>query len=113
MAGRAPQRIVAVQSLSIGQVGDTATQRALEATSDAVQRLQATRSRVVKIVDLLIGTNVVRHGLGRAAQGFAVTKTFATIAYGDAINTDNPNPELEIWIDVVGSDQLGARVEIW
>lgn len=113
MAGRRAVRPTSMVLLSTDAVADTTTQRALEATSDAVQRLQSAPRREVVTSDLVIGTNVLRHGLGRAVVGYTLTPTFATIAFGHALNTDNPNPSRELWIDVVGSDQDGARVELW
>lgn len=113
MAGRRPVRPRVVSGLIAVQVDDEATQRALDAQATAIQKLQATRERVVVRTNLLIGTNRVRHGLGRPAVGYAITPTFATIAFGHAINIDNPRPELEVWIDVVGSDQTDARLEVW
>ena len=113
MAGRRPQRHRTVSSLSIAQVDDEATQRALDQVTAALQKLQASRDRDVKTVDLIVGQNRVRHGLGRTAMGYTITPTFLTIAWAHAIDVENPHPELEVWIDVVGSDQPGARVEIW
>jgi hypothetical protein len=105
MPGRAVRRPRSVAALG--------SDDALELTVTAVQKLQAERQRDHKVVDLLIGRNRVRHGLGRPAVGYTITPTFLTIAFGHAISTENPRPELEVWIDVVGSDQFKARVEIW
>lgn len=113
MAGRAAQRPRAVQSLSVATVDDPATQRALEQTTEAVQRLQATRSRDVRTLDLAVGRNVVRHSLGRTATGYTLTPTVADATFAHALDANNPNPELEIWIDVIGVAQPDARVEVW
>lgn len=113
MAGRAAKRPQVVAALSVAGVEDKATQRAIEQTQDAVQKLQATRQRDVKVVNLVVGRNRVRHGLGRPVIGYTITPTFCTIAFGHAIVVENPHPELEVWIDVVGSDQDLARVEVF
>lgn len=113
MAGRAVTRPRAVKSLSIDSVDDPATSRALDSVVDAIRVLQAQRERDVKVVNLLIGTNKISHGLGRAVVGYSITPTFVTCAFGHAINRTNPRPELEVWIDVVGSDQFKAPVELF
>lgn len=113
MAGRRAERPRFVSSLGIPAVQDQATQRAFDAVGAAVQRLQAERDRDAVTTDLVIGTNRVRHGLARPAVGFTVTRTAVSAAYADAINLENPHPELEVWIDVIGADQPGARVEVW
>lgn len=113
MAGRKPERPRSVSSLGTVGVDDPATQRALDAVTAAVVKLQASRERDQVTVDLIIGTNRVRHGLGRPAVGYTVTPTFLTIAFGHALAEGNSHPDREIWIDVVGSDQFGAKVEIW
>lgn len=113
MAGRraiAPP-LVAVTSLTT--VEDPATQRALDQVQTGLQRLQATRSRVVLTADLAIGTNVIRHGLGRAVVGYTLTPTVADAGFAHAIDLANTNPELEVWITVVGAAQPGARIEAW
>ena len=113
MAGRVAQRPKPAPVLSLAGVDDPATARALQQTHTAVQALQAQRSRDFKVVNLVVGTNRVRHGLGRPVLGYTITPTFCTIAFGHALNLENPHPELEVWIDVVGSDQDQARVEVF
>lgn len=113
MAGRRPQAVRSVAALEIVQVSDDSTARALAQVGDAIKKLQRSRERDSVVVDLLVGTNRVRHGLGRPAIGYTITPTYLTIAFGHAINETNPKPELEVWIDVVGSDQPSARVEVW
>lgn len=113
MAGRRPLRPRGVSSLAIAAVDDEATNRALDQVGTAIQKLQTDRNRAVVVTDLLVGTNKVRHGLGRPVAGYTVTPTYLTIAFGHAINQTNPRPDLEVWIDVVGSDQLKTSVEIW
>lgn len=113
MAGRVPERPRSVSALSVADVDDVATKRALVAINDAVVKLQANRERATATTDLIIGTNVIRHGLGRPVVGYTLTATTAAAAFAHAIDTTNPNPALELWVTVIGSAQLGARVEIW
>jgi hypothetical protein len=114
MAGRRPIRLRSVSVLSTIQVEDEATQRALEATAAAVQSLQASRSRDAIIVDLVVGTNKVRHGLGRAVTGYTLTPTVLDATFAHAlVAAGNQRPELEIWIGVIGAAQPNARVEVW
>jgi hypothetical protein len=113
MAGRRVQPPAEVRAIAFGAVDDMATNRALGKFSDAVQALQAAALRVVVTQDLAIGTNVVRHGLGRAARGYTLVATVADAAFAHAIDDSNPSPDLEVWISVVGAAQPGARVEVW
>lgn len=113
MAGRRviPQRTVS--ALSVPTPNDPVVGHAVLQLEQAVNKLQATRERVVVVADLLIGRNIVRHGLGRPCRGYTITSTFCTIAFGHALALENKHPEREIWIDIVGSDQIGARVEVF
>jgi hypothetical protein len=113
MAGRRPQRPGAVDSLSIPPTGNTPTDRAFKRVEQAVQKVQAVASRAVVLMDLAIGRNVIRHGLGRSPLGYTLTPTVASAAFAHAIAADNPNAELELWIDVIGAAQPGARLEVW
>lgn len=113
MAGRVPQVPRSVPGLVLPQVGDEPTARALQSLQDAIQLLQTARQRVGLTADLVIGTNVVRHGLGRAALGYSLTPTVASAAFAHALDTTNPSPELEVWITVIGAAQPGARLEIF
>jgi hypothetical protein len=113
MAGRrsAPPR--ASQSLSIPPVEDQQTMRALTAVGQAVTTLQEARSRDVVTVDLEIGSNHVRHSLGRDVVGYSLTPTVASAAFAHAIDTTNSRPDREVWIDVIGAAQPGARIEVF
>lgn len=113
MAGRRPQQTRSVSSLTTAAVQDEATQRVLDQITAAIQKLQTGRSRDVKLVDLVVGRNVVRHGLGRDVVGYTLTVTAADATFAHAIDTTNTNPELEVWITVVGVAQPGARVEVF
>ena len=113
MAGRPISRLRATQSLSVQGVEDEATQRALDQVQGAVQTLQARRERVAIVADLIVGTNVLRHGLGRAVVGYTLTPTVADATFAHAIDLTNTNPGSELWITVIGVAQPGARVEAW
>lgn len=114
MAGRALQRPAVVPALSVAAAGDPATQRALDQIADAVQRLQAQRSRaVIEDIDLAVGTNVIRHGLGRPVLGYTLVATVANAGFAHALDVTNPRPDLELWITIIGVAQSGARIEVW
>ena len=113
MAGRAAQRPAPRRTMGAVQVDDPQVARALDEVTGAVQKLEATRSRVVVAQDLAIGLNKVRHGLGRAAAGYTLVATVADAAFAHAIDDTNPRPELEVWINVSGAAQPRARVEVW
>lgn len=113
MSGRAAQRPRPVPSLSIPSVDDEATQRAFDALASSVQQLQTARRREVILFDLVVGTNKVRHGLGRAAAGYTIVPTTADATFAHAVDSTNPHPEREIWVTVVGVAQPSAVLEVW
>jgi hypothetical protein len=104
--------VAAVPSVT---VDDPTTQRALDRLRSQVERVALSRrERDLVTVDLVVGTNRVRHGLGRPYGGFTVMPTVANAAYAAAeSSTANPRPDLEVWIDVLGSEQPNAKVEIY
>jgi hypothetical protein len=102
-----------VAVLSVANVEDKPTQRALEQTKDAVQALQSVRKRDVVMVDLVVGTNIIRHGLGRDVTGYTLVPTVADATFAHALDETNPNPQREVWILVVGVAQPRARLEVW
>lgn len=113
MAARRPAALRSVPRAPVVKVDDPKIDRALSGLRDAVHEIQEQRSRDVVQVDLVIGTNKVRHGLGREVVGYSVTPTVASSAFAHAIDRTNPRPTLEVWIDVVGTAQPGAGVEVW
>jgi len=113
MAGRRPNTLRSVPQILAPSVEDPETARAFDTVSDAVRELQTKRQRDTISTNLVIGANKVRHGLGRACAGYTVTCSVATIAFAHALNTTNPRPDLEVWIDVVGSDMPDALVEVF
>lgn len=111
MAGRVPTPPRATLGVSPIEVDDPQVKRALDAIRSTVESLLTTRTRVVVEFDLVVGTNKVRHGLGRAVAGYTITPTVADATFAHCLNRNNPRPELEVWIDVVGVAQPGAIVE--
>lgn len=113
MAGR---RVIAPRStaaLQMPSVDDENTQRALDKLAVVVAESRA-RSRVaLEGVNLVVGTNRITHGLGRRVVGAHVTPSVASAAFGYALDTTNPRPDLEVWIAVVGTDQPRCVVEVW
>ncbi len=113
MAGR---KAVPGRGITLAQppsVKDTETQRAIDTLTTAVQNIQTQRNRDLVVADLVVGTNKIVHGLGRPCEGYSLTPKVANLAFGHALNTSNTVPELEVWIDVVGSSSDGARIEIY
>lgn len=113
MAGRRVKPPAAVKALAFGAVADPATSRALDQVSDAVLQLQGAALRVVIRMDLAVGKNVVRHGLGREARGYTLVATVADATFAHALDDSNPSPDLELWVTAVGVAQPGARIEVW
>lgn len=64
-------------------------------------------------VDLIVGTNRLSHGLGRRPLGVVVTPKEAaeSFAWGyDWHQPDNPHPERQAWIVVVGAPMTARLV---
>lgn len=99
--------------MQLPSVDDPTTARALDSVTAAVTDLQSIRDRDHLTADLIVGTNKIQHGLGRAPIGYTITPTVADATFAHAINKSNPRPELELWITVVGVGQPGAAVEVW
>lgn len=114
MAARRPVRINPGRAVLVPEVADAPTQRALDAVSSAVSDLQGARARDRVVVDLVVGVNRIRHGLGRPHDGYALVARGANAAFAHGLATEtNPRPDREIWIEVVGSSMSGAIVEVW
>lgn len=106
MAGRRPAPPRTVAHVSIPEVEDETTQRALDGLLSAVQTLQVSRKRDYLEVSLVVGINRIPHGLGRPFLGFNLTRKTLNIAFDACISAEaNPFPEREIWIDVTGSPE--------
>lgn len=112
MAGRRSIVPRAVPAMTLPQVADENTQRALQQIAEAIAKLQTGRDRDVVLVDLVVGQNRIRHGLGRAARCYTITPTVADATFAHALDVTNPHPELEVWITVIGVAQPDAAVEV-
>lgn len=98
-------------SLATGAVEDVKTARAVDQMKTAVQQLQAGPAFDHIETDLAVGTNAVSHALGRDARHVSITPTIADATFAWALNTtDNPHPDRQVLIDVVGVAQPGARI---
>ena len=83
--------------------------RAVTDLSKAAARAEAkARDRSTVVVDLIVGENVVRHGLGRAPTGAQVTPTVADATFAWALTATTVSL---MSITVVGVAQPGATVE--
>lgn len=112
MAGRVAKAPRTVAGPAQVDVDDPKVQRAIDALRNLVEA-NARRSRAALRVDLVVGTNKVPHGLGRAVEGYSLTPTVASVAFAHALDEDNPRPDLEVWIEVIGVAQPRARIEVW
>ena len=113
MASRRSKPPPPVDALATEHVRDVTTARVLGSHAQAIRDLQGARSRAVLRSDLEIGINRIRHGLGRAVEGYTLTPTTASASFAHAIDASNPAPDLEIWISVIGAAQPGARIEVY
>jgi hypothetical protein len=113
VAGRRAKPPGGVERVVAVEVADTQTDRALTRIRETLERLDSARKRDVVKVDLIVGTNKVRHGLGRPVAGYSITATVADATFAHAIDRDNPRPELEVWITVAGIAMPNAIVEVF
>lgn len=113
MAGRRIVPTRPVVGLQTPNVSEATTQRAIDVLTGSISALQAKRNRDVITANLIVGTNRVRHGLGRALSGYTLTPTTANAGFAHALDKTNPRPDLEVWITVIGVAQTGATVEVY
>jgi hypothetical protein len=113
MAGRRAVPPRAVERTTAVAVEDMQTDRALTLIRQSLERLDRARKRDVVEFDLVIGTNKIPHGLGRAVAGYTITPTVADASFAHRIDRENPTPEKTCWIVVVGAAQPKATIEIW
>lgn len=87
-----------------------AVERAVDELARAVERAAGSplaQAGVPVDVDLVVGTNRVAHGLGRRVQFVFVVPKYADAAFAwafDPDQPDNPTPERQVQIDVIGTD---------
>jgi hypothetical protein len=111
MAARRTKAARAAELLSVETgVKDRATATALGSIGRAVQGLQVQRARALVTFDLVVGTNRVPHGLGRAAVGYTITPTVADASFAHCLEEAT---DLEVWINVIGAAQPGAKIEVF
>lgn len=111
MAGRRAQPARSVPRIGGSSVDDAKTSRALDELGQAVGKMQERAGVAMLAQDLAVGTNTVVHGLGRSPRFVAVTPTVADASFAWALNTsDNPHPDRQVLIDVIGVAQPGALI---
>lgn len=91
-------------------LADPTISRAMDDVRKAAQTALDRRTFEIVPIDLVVGVNVVQHNLGRAPQHINVKPTVADAAFAWAEHTDNPHPDRQVLIDVVGVAQPGASV---
>jgi hypothetical protein len=92
-------------------LSDPTTSRAVGNVASAVSQLQGQPQFSPPIqANLVVGSNTVKHGLNRAPAWVGVTPSVADATFAWALNPQNPHPELQLLIDVVGVAQPGALI---
>lgn len=111
MAARRTQRINAKTQAAVTNIPDPLISRAVDEIRQAAQAsLDRPTFAVIEPVNLTVGTNVVQHSLGREPSHVALTPTVADATFGWAWNKNNPHPDRQVLIDVVGVAQPGASI---
>jgi hypothetical protein len=82
----------------------------LRALSSAVESVRSRGEVDPVTADLVVGSNFVRHGLGRAPRFVQVTPAVADATFGWAWIKTSPHADRQVRIDVVGVAQPGAVV---
>ena len=107
---RPPQRT----QLQTGTLLDADPSKVSRHLSDLATAVAATDTRVLDrntvIVDLIVGANLVNHGLGRPARGATVTPTVADATFAWALTATDAR---QATITVVGVPQPKAAVELF
>ena len=82
--------------------------------SDLATAVSAVQSKVTDrtqaTVNLVVGDNLVNHGLGRAVRGATITPSVADASFAWALKSSTAT---QATITVVGVDQPGAFVELF
>lgn len=96
------------QTMPIGETVDAFTVRGIaQAAQRAADQL---RDRSVLVVDLVVGDNVINHGLGRAPTGVNVTPTVADFSWAYAMKSPT---ETTVNVFCIGVPQPGAAIEVF
>jgi hypothetical protein len=85
--------------------GDAQTRQIIQSAQRAADQL---RDRSVVTVDLIVGDNVINHGLGRKPSGATVTPTVANAAWAWSLKSATGS---QMTLTCIGVAQPGATVE--
>jgi hypothetical protein len=108
LGGRRTRNVIApVVTLSLGEEPSSSTiERAIEAVAVKVDELIDAPGSYVADLDLVVGANVVIHGLGRKPTSVVLIPNTADATFAwawDPVQTDNRSPERLTTVDVVGA----------
>lgn len=110
MPGRRAVQAGTAAQIPTTNIVDPTVSRAVDDVRRAAQSALDRRTFEIVPIDLVVGVNVVQHNLGRAPQYINVKPTVANATFAWAEHTDNPHPDRQVLIDVVGVAQPGASV---
>ena len=116
LGGRRTRNVIAqVTSVHMGDELDASTvERAIDAVTEKVDELLTGGDTYVADLDLVVGANVVTHGLGRVPALVTVIPRTASAAFAwawDPAQSGNRSPERLTTVDVVGVP-MRARVYV-
>lgn len=112
MAARRVQKIRSRTQAKVTNLADPTVSRAVDEVRDAAQAALDRPTFQTLTQDLSIGTNAVQHGLGRAPSHIALTPSVASTSFAWSEHKDNPHPDRQVLIDVVGVAQPQARIMV-
>lgn len=98
------------QQLSTGKLMDADPQKISRHLAEVAAAIPEVKDRTSQKVDLVVGDNLINHGLGRPALGATVTPSVADATFAWAMTATD---RLTATITVVGVPQTGARVEVF
>lgn len=115
LGGRRTRNVIApVATVSLGETLDASTvERAIDAVSTKVDEMLAGPGAYVADVDLVVGDNVITHGLGRKPSLVSVYPHTAVASFAWGWNPNQTGARLDMLttIEVVGVP-LRARVVV-
>jgi hypothetical protein len=92
-------------------LAQTTDDRAVNDLGERLRQLTSrTGGRVQLVADLVVGANVINHGLGRRAVGVNLTPTAASAAFAWAMTAADAK---QVTITVVGVAQPKASLEVY
>lgn len=110
MAARRPQRPRHVDVAPTTNLEDATTSRAVDQVRAAVTKLQSRPNEQTITQDLVVGRNAIKHSLGRAFAHVSLRPSVADPTFAWAVASDNPQPDRQVIITVVGVDQPRASI---